>query len=154
MLEVKKIVINSFLRGKHSITHLVKYLLRVVIFRIRISVLNENYQIRILDRRVFLATEVTRTVIGFARMIDNLCCERSINSLLCTISLVFYYPCNIYICRSIFSSRLRIGWSVKAELYEKHGCQLKPLSDSEQLAISSVIKRAEALDKQEQERIG
>lgn len=53
-----------------------------------------------------------------------------------------------------FSHRLCIGWSVKAELYEKHGCQPKPLSDTEQEVISSVIKRAEALEKQEQERIG
>lgn len=53
-----------------------------------------------------------------------------------------------------FSNRLRIGWCVKAELYEKYGCKPKPLSDSEQEAISSVIKRAEALEKQEQERIG
>lgn len=51
-------------------------------------------------------------------------------------------------------AKLRIGWSVKAELYEKYGCKPKPLSDSEQEVISSVIKRAEALDKQEQERIG
>ncbi|XP_065201390.1 rabphilin-3A isoform X2 [Planococcus citri] len=51
-------------------------------------------------------------------------------------------------------AKLRIGWSVKAELYEKYGCKPKPLSESEQEIISSVIKRAEALEKQEQERIG
>ncbi|XKL64863.1 hypothetical protein PGB90_004949 [Kerria lacca] len=51
-------------------------------------------------------------------------------------------------------AKLRIGWSVKAELYEKYGCKPKPLSESEQEVISSVIKRAEILEKQEQERIG
>lgn len=50
--------------------------------------------------------------------------------------------------------RLRIGWSVRAELYEKYGCKPKPLTDMEQEIITTVIKRAEAMEKQEQERIG
>ncbi|KAK7595440.1 hypothetical protein V9T40_013265 [Parthenolecanium corni] len=69
-----------------------------------------------------------------------------------------HHPPSNWVCPNdrqlMLRAKLRIGWCVKAELYEKYGCKPKPLSDSEQEAISSVIKRAEALEKQEQERIG